>query len=111
MLLDDKYNQLERLLKEYPMESQEYWRIQLLMFGYTDDEIDEIMYKPKWGRQEWEDVAHYHAHNDESVNDYKDICSIPIMTDEYYFERYNGRSKIMTDSYINLNDEGGSNVK
>ena len=120
MLLDDKYNQLERLLKEYPMESQEYWRIQLLMFGYTDDEIDEKMYKPKWSRQEWEDVAHYH------INDYKDICSIPIMTDEYYYERFNGfnndmsenanydlfsRAKIMTDSYINLNDEGGVDVK
>ena len=110
MLLDDKYSQLERLLKEYPINSDEYKRISLLMFGYTDDEIDGKMYEPKWSRHGW-NYDDYSVASDEPVNDYKDICSIPIMTDEYYLERYNGRSKIMTDSYINLNNEGGSNVK
>ena len=103
MLLDDKYNQLERLLKEYPINSDEYKRINLLMFGYTDNEIDGMMYKSNY----------YEVINDEPVdkiNGYKDICSIPIMKDNYFISdlecRYY-RPKIMTDNYINLNDEGG----
>jgi len=126
MLLDDKYNQLERLLKEYPIDSDEYKRISLLMFGYTDEEIDEKMYKPAWSRHEYNCIEGYCDCDDEPVNDYKDICSIPIMTDEYYFERFNGfnndmsenanydlfsRTKIMTDNYINLNNKGGVDVK
>ena len=110
MLLDDKYNQLERLLKEYPINSDEYKRISLLMFGYTDDEIDEMIYKPVWSRHEvnfpYDDAFAEVVERDDYLWDYPDICKGSIMKDKYC-----ERPKIMTDSYINLNNKGGVDVK
>tara|TARA_R110002020_G_scaffold359393_1_gene572034 strand:- start:14 stop:328 length:315 start_codon:yes stop_codon:yes gene_type:complete len=103
MLLDDKYYQLERLLKEYPINSDEYKRITFLMFGYTDDEIDEMMYKTNYCEVINDEPV-------EEINGYKDICSIPIMKDNYFIGDFNCRyyrPKIMTDNYINLNNKGG----
>ena len=43
------------------------------------------------------------------LDDYKDICSIPIMKDNYFRDdidcRYY-RPKIMIDNYINLTNKG-----
>lgn len=104
MLLDDRYNQLERLLAEYPMDSEEYKRIQLLMFGYTDDEVDGIMFS-----YECDDFAEA-VTRDDYLWDYNDICSGSIMRDDYWEHHYNNndemcdildcmRNKIMSDSY------------
>jgi len=88
MLLDDKYNQLERLLEHCTIDSEEYKRIQLLMFGYSDEEIDAKMYN-------YDDPFAEVVERDDYLWDYSDICSGSIMTDVYY-ELSN---KIMIDIY------------
>ena len=101
MYIDWKDEALVELAKHYPCYSQEYQRIQLLMFGYTDEEIDE-----KLGYNTYDDP---YSEIVERI-DYPNICAGSIMRDDYFEHHFNNKDNmsvilecmsnhIMTDSY------------
>ena len=89
MLLDDTNRHLERMLRHYPENSIEYKRIQLLMFGYSDDEIDG-KYCFNYDNDEF-------AERVTSVDylwDYTNICAGSIMRDDYFEHHFNNKDNM-----------------